>query len=68
MAVSKVDGKTYSLQLDMSKTSKTKIQRKKITAKMHDEIVRLSKKGLKEREIAKKVGCGRSTVWDHLNR
>jgi len=32
------------------------------------EIKALHKQGLSERAIAKKVGCSRTTVWNHLNK
>lgn len=40
----------------------------KLTQKQVEKIKALHSKGLSERDIAKKLGCSRSTVWYHLQK
>lgn len=43
-------------------------KRKLLTKKDTERIKAMSKKGLSQRKIAEKMGVGRSTVWDHLQK
>ncbi len=44
------------------------MSKNKLTSDQIKKILKLSKKGLSERAIAKEVGCSRSAVWYRINK